>query len=59
MKEKKNRDAVASAANQGNATSCAVGTKGGVFLNVVPERVIASHGKAVKTPCSAPVRTRT
>jgi len=48
-KVKTNHDAVASAANQGNATSCAVGTKGGVFLNVVPVRVIAPNGKAVNT----------
>ena len=48
-KEKTNHDTVVSAANQSNATSCAVGTKGGVFLNVVPVRVIASNGKAVNT----------
>ena len=48
-KERTNHDAAVSAANQGNATSCAVGTKGGVFLDVVPVRVIAPNSKAVNT----------
>jgi len=48
-KEKTSHDTASCATSQSNATSCAVGTNRGVFLNVVPVKVTAPNGKSVNT----------